>query len=736
MSTRQSRDDQLNHVKPSRSRRLVAATLAAAVVGLAFASSTALAASTHPFKEEWSVGSGCTPRDLATDASGNVYVVCQAVGTNGLAGAIRKFSPTGAPEPFTAPAAYVNGNEITEDPGSNAEGTHRFGPGALIDVNKSSARPGFIYVSGNGQGSNNIDIFAPSGEYVTSIPGEFFTGEAGGVGLDQNGFIYTVWEGCCGRAHISIYDPANFHEVQRLVPFKGSFGENAYHGPCCVRVRPDSAGGAWVTWGGTFGDGSEWFSKYEASAFGTNLNAGEKDPSTVVSSFSPFLAEAFESCPETQPLNTPEVPGFACSLKGRSFDVNLANNDVYADEGSKIVPYSPGLSGDPVHQDGPAFGEGKLVSSKGIDIAPSGDVVASLPSNKVVVFSKGGTLPTVTSKEAAFSDIGHTTATVRGIIDPSGAGEITACKVKFGETTAYTGGGSPVTCTELMPYLEPSPKEVSASLTGLTVGKTYHFRFEATNANGSNFGGDRTFEAKAVLQLKTKPATEVGRNTATLQGELDTDALPNTEYWFEYGPTASYGLKTLNSEGKGIPISGSAGELKQTPFALAHLQAGHTYHYRLVAKNGLGTTKGKDLTVRTASPPEISGVGADHVTDTSARIHARINPVGYATTYVLEYGPTTEYGQTLPPSPEDELGSGNSPVEVSLQLNGLPPETTIHYRVGPPTNGARRRPKTRPSTSSRRTARMRTCARRPAPAICRTAVPTSWSRPDTRAPSS
>jgi hypothetical protein len=653
---------------------IVTAALAA-VVALAVAVPSALGASTHPFKEEWTAP-GCTIRDLATDAAGNVYVACSNVGTNEKIGSVRKFSPTGTAIPFTASVPYVSGNEINENPANSQTG--QFGSVLSIDVDKSSARPGFIYVSsaggGAGQNSESVEVFAPSGEYQTSLLGEFFTGESSGVGLDQDGFVYTVSEGCCGRAHMSKYDPTSFHEVLRLVPFKGSFGENAYNGACCIRIRPDSTGAIWVGWGGIFGGGTEWFGKWEADQFSTNITAGEKDPSTVVATSSPFLKEAFPTvaCPAKQAINQ---SAFECSLKGFTFDVDLANDDVYANEGTRIVPYSNGIAGDPVHQNGPAFGVGKLTSSRGTEIAPNGDVIASSSGGKVVVFSKGDTLPTVTTKETPVTDIGHTTAFVRGIVDPASGGEITDCKVKFGTTTEYLAGGSPASCKEVLPYPGGSTTEVTAELTGLSPGTTYNYRFEAANAKGSNIGGNRRLEAKAVLDLETKPATEIDESNATLNGQLDADGLA-TEYLFEYGPSASYGLKTPKT-----PIAGAPGEIKSTPVALGHLQRGKTYHFRLVATNALGTTKGADVTFRTASSPDILGTGVENVTDTSADLHATINPVGYDSTYEFKFGTTPSLGQSLPLPLEDNELFGNTPQNVSVHLSGLPPATTIHYRV-------------------------------------------------------
>ncbi|HEX6228455.1 MAG TPA: hypothetical protein VFZ41_03220, partial [Solirubrobacterales bacterium] len=195
----------------------------------------------------------------------------------------------------------------------------------------------------------------------------------------------------------------------------------------------------------------------------------------------------------------------------------------------------------------------------------------------------------------------------------------------------------------------------------------------ASNANGSNFGGNRRVEAKAVLNLETKPATVVDENNVVLNGQLDADNLPTT-YYYEYGRTKSYGQTTPVT-----PINGAPGEVKPTPQAVGHLQRGKTYHFRLVATNELGTTKGEDVVFRTASPPEISGVGSENVLETSADLHAIINPVGYETTYQFLFGPTTGYGRSLPAS--EVTLTGNTPQEVTVHLEDLPPGTTIHYKV-------------------------------------------------------
>jgi hypothetical protein len=67
--------------------------------------------------------------------------------------------------------------------------------------------------------------------------------------------------------------------------------------------------------------------------------------------------------------------------------------------------------------------------------------------------------------------------------------------------------------------------------------------------------------------------------------------------YFEFGPTSAYGYQTTPaSAGFGaLPVSVSA--------SLGALEAGQTYHYRVVAASPGGTTLGADATFTTTMPP-------------------------------------------------------------------------------------------------------------------------------------
>src|SRR4051794_35198010 len=79
-----------------------------------------------------------------------------------------------------------------------------------------------------------------------------------------------------------------------------------------------------------------------------------------------------------------------------------------------------------------------------------------------------------------------------------------------------------------------------------------------------------------------------------------------------------------------------------------------------------------------ASAPIATTGPAQGVTTTSATVTGTVNPNGQSTTSSIQFGTTTGYGlQTSPRS----VGSGSGNQDVSVELTGLRPGTTYHYRV-------------------------------------------------------
>ena len=101
--------------------------------------------------------------------------------------------------------------------------------------------------------------------------------------------------------------------------------------------------------------------------------------------------------------------------------------------------------------------------------------------------------------------------------------------------------------------------------------------------------------AKAPTAV-TGPATSVGGTSATVTGSVDPGG-EATSWYVEYGRTTSYGSRTATrSAGNGTVVVDVSEQL-------TGLTTGAAYHYRVVATNATGTSRGGDRGFTTAVPP-------------------------------------------------------------------------------------------------------------------------------------
>jgi hypothetical protein len=144
-------------------------------------------------------------------------------------------------------------------------------------------------------------------------------------------------------------------------------------------------------------------------------------------------------------------------------------------------------------------------------------------------------------------------------------------------------------------------------VTGLKSARTYHYRLVASNTAGTANGSDITFLTATAPAAVTAAATSVGATSATLNGSVNPNGVA-TSWYFEYGTTTGYG-STTSSKNAGSGTSSVA-----VTASLTNLAGGTTYHYRLVAKSAVGTTRGADqmlattgVTIRAAGAAVVYG---------------------------------------------------------------------------------------------------------------------------------
>ncbi|MCX7114245.1 MAG: hypothetical protein NTX45_30080 [Proteobacteria bacterium] len=179
-------------------------------------------------------------------------------------------------------------------------------------------------------------------------------------------------------------------------------------------------------------------------------------------------------------------------------------------------------------------------------------------------------------------------ATLNGMVNPNNSA--TTAQFEYGPTIAY---GSMVSVT-LTPNDGSTAQAVSAAISGLQPGMTYHYRITATNGQGMGIGSDAQFKAVTLPYSETGMATSITSTTATLNGTLNPNNSATTAQ-FEYGLTTAYGSTS------GVTLSPNDGSTAQAvSVAISGLQPGMTYHYRITATNNQGTGIGIDAQFQTA----------------------------------------------------------------------------------------------------------------------------------------
>ena len=522
-------------------------------------------------------------------------------------------------------------SEVCVAPGPCQEGVSGTGPGQFRN-------PSGIAVDNSG-GVNSRDVYVADG------------GTGGGPA--EHGAILKF--GPNGNFLARIDGSETFGGVFADVPWNGA-------------VSVDQSGFVWVTAGrlmklgndaeNEFVPGSEWsqtgIRSVTANGASTRLLVGAREePET------PFLASPGGA------RITGHLPCGGYFNGGTAFDPKTGNFLV-GNSGSVCVFTQKGeMVGQP-------FGSGVLGGMQGLDVnATTGDVYVE-DSGRIAVFEPR-VVPDVTTGDP--TGVGHTSATLTGQVapDPVGGGDVSDCHFEIGTDTSY---GTNVPCQPATPY--SSPTAVTADVSGLSMETTYHYRLVAANSIDANPGADKTFTPRAVLGLSTDAATNVTPDSVRLNGSFDPNN-EDTHYYFEWGADTSYGKTTSPLPGVD---AGSAPGAKSVSADLGGLTAFTKYHYRLVAANNVGISYGEDRTVVTSAPepPTISATAASEVTDTGATISTVVNPGFGETVYLFEYGAGSA-GPFSNEVPGDQLAPDDADHPDAIELSGLEPGSTYHFRV-------------------------------------------------------
>ena len=272
-------------------------------------------------------------------------------------------------------------------------------------------------------------------------------------------------------------------------------------------------------------------------------------------------------------------------------------------------------------------------------------VAATLLLSSLLLLSAGAGAAAVAAPTAItgpVSAIGTNSATATGTVNPNG--QATNWFFEYGTSTSYgrrtatRSAGSGTTNVQ-----------VSAALTGLVPGTTYHYRLVATGGGGTTRGADGIFTTSAAPVAVTGAASrrhaDIGQARRVCRPQRTCDHAGSSST----GRARRYGARTATRS------AGSGTTARSVSMQLSGLAPGSLFHYRLVATSDAGTSRGADRTFATTGPP-VARTGATlEIGSTTARTTGSVNPLGRRTTWYFEYGTTTRYGSR---TPSRNAGSG------------------------------------------------------------------------------
>jgi sugar lactone lactonase YvrE len=378
-------------------------------------------------------------------------------------------------------------------------------------------------------------------------------------------------------------------------------------------------------------------------------------------------------------------------LANSGLAVDRSSNNVFVDQSGRIDEFpaancNPGGTGPNPAPGGcwpsDSFGAGDLTEGAGLAAPSSSHLVyaADSAADAVAVFAP---LPAPEVETKGATGVGPTAATLTGHVDPSGPGQVSDCRFE------YLAG--PINN-------EVQKLEFDGALEGTF---TLTFEGQTTGPIALAPGGFPEYYVRTALEALPKIGNENVKVTGQEGGPFEIEFIKRfaqvnvpqlTVDPSQLTPSGASAAVTTSFPGNGwqygtsIPCSPPAPLSVPTDVSaeLNGLSPFTVYHYRLVAarsdSEGLDSY-GKELTFTpgATSPPGVGGTGASAVTPTSAQLHAEVNPMSAPTTYLFDYGPTSQYGQQTPAS--ESIGEDETDHTVSTQLSGLTPGAVYHFRA-------------------------------------------------------
>lgn len=193
-------------------------------------------------------------------------------------------------------------------------------------------------------------------------------------------------------------------------------------------------------------------------------------------------------------------------------------------------------------------------------------------------------------------------------------------------------------------------------------------RFQASPIGGLNGG-------VSLPSVTTSNASLTSQSSVTLNGFVNPNGV-NTNAWFEWGTTPSFG-NTTSQANYGMTATNYSN-------VLYNLAANTTYYFRAVAQNSQGTVYGSQMSFvvgntggTTTALPLITTNATLNVAPDYATLAGYVDPRGTTDTmYWFEWGSTSNLGTQTPHYNQSTVASN-----ISAGLSGLAQNVTYYYRA-------------------------------------------------------
>jgi uncharacterized delta-60 repeat protein len=248
-------------------------------------------------------------------------------------------------------------------------------------------------------------------------------------------------------------------------------------------------------------------------------------------------------------------------------------------------------------------------------------------------------------------------------------GKTTTVTFQYGPSNAYGLSITPVQSPVGGSTLSP----VSASITGLQPGLTYHYRVQAVSAASTTYGSDATFTTPSnvatlsgleVAGATLSPTFSTGNSQySTYNAVLPADATTATINVAATDPNS-----TISVNGTTLPGGATSAVVNVVP-------GNNSVPIVVTAQDGLTTTSYSLVVTVTTAPT--AATAHTNVSDTYAVLKASLMAMDTTASVTFEYGLDTNYGMTV----SGLAAKGGLTSILGSTVTGLVPGATYHYRV-------------------------------------------------------